>query len=357
MIGSTPVKAATFVTTNLVPGQDVAVVGLGPDFKMLSQSSEVANVAAASFPQSRTLRFRETNLDVATLVNGPGDFDGTIVDASGRVLGMWASFAYQTGRDLTQVNMGIQADVIVDMIEHLRSIRKLRSIEVEWQQMPLATARKVNLPESWVRSTRRTTRERREVLTVATMVASSPAAEFFRSGDILLDIDGQLANTFREVEEAAQKTVLDVTVFRNGEELKGKVDTVALDGLGIDRVVSWGGALYRRRTASSRCSAASARAASTSVLQFRLPCEPQRPIRRKAHRRARRRADAEPRGIHRRDQRARGPRVRAAQYDELERRARGHHDEARSGILAELRAAPRRLRVEAARPELICAGA
>jgi pro-apoptotic serine protease NMA111 len=245
VIGRTPVKAATFVTTSLVPGQDVAVVGLGPDFKLLSQSSEVANVAAASFPPSRTLRFRETNLDVATLVNGPGDFDGTIVDASGRVLGMWASFAYQTGRDLTQVNMGIQSDVIVDMIEHLHSIRKLRSIEVEWQQMPLATARKVNLPETWVRKYEAHNPERREVLTVATMVASSPAAEFFRSGDILLDIDGQLANTFREVEEAAQKTVLDVTVFRNGEELKGQVDTVALDGLGIDRVVSWGGALVQ----------------------------------------------------------------------------------------------------------------
>jgi S1-C subfamily serine protease len=245
VIGSTPVKAATFVTSNLVPGQDVAVVGLGPDFKLLSQSSEVANVAAASFPQSRTLRFRETNLDVATLVNGPSDFDGTIVDAAGRVLGMWASFAYQTGRDLTQVNMGIQSDVIVDMIEHLRSFRKLRSLEVEWQQMPLATARKVNLPENWVQRYEAHNPERREVLTVATMVATSPAGEFFRSGDILLDIDGQLANTFREVEEAAQETVVNVTVFRNGEEVTGSVDTVALDGLGIDRVVSWGGALVQ----------------------------------------------------------------------------------------------------------------
>jgi len=245
LIGSTPVKAATFVTKNLVAGQNIAVVGLGPDFKMLSQSSAVASLAAASFPLSRTLRFRETNLDVATLVNGPTDFDGTIVDAAGRVLGMWASFAYQTGRDLTQVNMGIQSDVIVDMIEHLRSVQKLRSIEVEWQQMPLATARKVDLPESWVQKYEAHNPDRREVLTVATMVARSPAAEFFKSGDVLLGIDGALANTFREVETAAQKPTVEVTVFRNGEEVTGKVDTVALDGLGIDRVVSWGGALVQ----------------------------------------------------------------------------------------------------------------
>jgi S1-C subfamily serine protease len=245
LLGSTAVKSATFVTKSLVPGQNVEVVGLGSDFKLMSQSSEVANVAAAGFPMSRTLRFRDTNLDVVTLVNGPTDFDGTIVDLQGRVLGMWASFAYQTGRDLTQVNMGIQSDLIVDMIDSLRSGQSLRSIEVEWQQMPLATARKVNLPEEWVRRYESHNPERREVLSIVTTVAGSPAASFLRSGDILLSIDGELANTFREVERAAQQPIVEVTVFRNGQEFRGKVETVALDGLGIERVVSWGGALLQ----------------------------------------------------------------------------------------------------------------
>ena len=114
----------------LLPGDDVAVVGLGSDFRMLSQSSEVANVSAAAFPLSRTLRFRDTNLDVVTLVNGPSEFDGTLVDLQGRVLGMWASFAYQSGRDLTQVNLGIQSDVILDMMDKLRAGEPLRSLEV-----------------------------------------------------------------------------------------------------------------------------------------------------------------------------------------------------------------------------------
>jgi S1-C subfamily serine protease len=245
LLGNTPVKSATFVTKPIVAGQDVAVVGLGSDFRLLSQSSEVANVSAAAFPMSRTLRFRDTNLDVVTLVNGPDDFDGTIVDFQGRVLGMWASFAYQTGRDLTQVNVGIQADVIVDMLDKLRADERLRSIEVEWAQMPLATARKASLPEEWVQRFEGHNPAKREVLTVATLVATSPAAAFFRSGDILLSIDGALANTFREVERAAQRPTVEVKVFRNGEEVTGTVETVALDGLGIDRVVSWAGALLQ----------------------------------------------------------------------------------------------------------------
>jgi S1-C subfamily serine protease len=245
LIGNTPVRSAAFLQKPIMPGDDVAVVGLGPDFKMMSQSSEVANVSAAAFPLSRTLRFRDTNLDVVTLVNGPSDFDGTIVDLQGRVLGMWASFAYQTGRDLTQINLGIQSDVIVDMIEKLRAGEALRSLEVEWAQMPLATARKVSLPEEWVERYEAHNPAKREVLTVATTVADSPAADFFRAGDILLSIDGALANTFRQAERAAQKPTVEVTVFRNGQEITGRVETVALDGLGIERVVSWAGALIQ----------------------------------------------------------------------------------------------------------------
>jgi S1-C subfamily serine protease len=245
LIGNTPVKSAVFFPQELAPGQDVAVVGLGPDFKLISQSSKVATVAAASFPLSRTLRFRDTNLEGITLVNGPTDFDGTLVDAQGRVLGMWASFAYQSGRDLTQVNMGIQADLLVDMIEHLRAEELLRSIEVEWQLMPLATARKLNLPEDWVRRYEAHNPDRREVLAVTSTVAGSPAAAFFRTGDILLSVDGNVVNTFREAERATQNPTVEIEVFRDGLELTAIVATVALDGLGIDRVVAWGGALLQ----------------------------------------------------------------------------------------------------------------
>ena len=93
-----------------------------------------------------------------TLVNGPMDFDGTLVDVQGRVLGMWASFAYQTGRDLTQVNMGIPADVVVDMIENLRAREPLRSIEVEWQRCRSRPRARWICRRSGCGATRRTTR-------------------------------------------------------------------------------------------------------------------------------------------------------------------------------------------------------
>jgi S1-C subfamily serine protease len=246
LLGDTPVRAADFLTRKVSDGEDIAVVGLAPNNEVMSQSSQVASVSEAVLPESSTLRFRDSNLDAINLVNGPSDFNGAIVDLQGRVLGLWASFAYQNGRDLTQVNMGIGADLVVDMIEHRKADEPLRSIEVEWQPMPLATARKLSLPEAWVRKYEEHSPDRRQLLSVSSTVAGTPAEAFFRSGDILLGIDGVPANTFREVERATQKPAVDVTMFRDGEEISRRVETVALDGIGIDRVVLWAGALLQK---------------------------------------------------------------------------------------------------------------
>ena len=245
LIGSTPTRSAVFTTDQVLPGDELAVVGLKADHKLTSQSSEVAALEVANFPLSRTLRFRESNMEGVTLVNGPDDFDGVVVDRQGRVAALWATFAYQTGRELTQINMGIPAELIVDMVENLQDDRPLRSLEIEWRYMPLATARKFDLPESWVESYESHNEQRRQVLAVASAVAGSPAAEFFRAGDILLSIDGQPLNTFREVELATQLPEIEVTVFRDGRELTELVGTVELSGEGIQRVVLWAGALVQ----------------------------------------------------------------------------------------------------------------
>ncbi len=229
----------------MLPGDALAVVGLKADHKLSSQSSEVAALEVANFPLSRTLRFRESNLEGITLVNGPDDFDGVVVDQQGRVAALWATFAYQTGRDLTQVNMGIPAELIVDMVTRLRDDLPLRSLEIEWRHMPLAAARKLDLPESWVERYESHNQQRRQVLAVASVVAGSPAADFFRTGDILLGLDGEPMNTFREVELATQRPDVEVTVFRDGREVTERVATVELSGEGLQRVVLWAGALVQ----------------------------------------------------------------------------------------------------------------
>ena len=92
------------------------VVGQRSDSKIMSQRTEVASVDPVAFPLSRTLRFRDSNLEAINLVNAPGDFDGVLANDKGEVLALWSSFAFETQRELEQVNRGIPADLVTEMI-------------------------------------------------------------------------------------------------------------------------------------------------------------------------------------------------------------------------------------------------
>jgi len=81
---------------------------------------------------------------------------------------------------------------------------------------------------------------------VKRLVAGSPAARLLNNGDILLSIDGQVVNTFRDVERATQKGSVELAVWRRDSVRELEVATVALDGTGIDRAVMWAGALLQK---------------------------------------------------------------------------------------------------------------
>jgi len=245
LLGTTPVRAATFNSREVHTGETVTAIGLSADTKIQSQSAVVASVEPVSFPLSRTLRFRDSNLETVNLVNGPSGFDGVLVDKSGSVLATWSSFAFDSGRDVTQDNRGIPASLILEMLPLARDGLPLHSLEAEFAPTSLASARKLGLPEEWVHRLESHSPERRQALSIARIVAGSPAESVLRSGDIVLAIDGRIVNRFREVEEAAQKPQVKVTLLRDGEEQTLNVATAALYGRDLDRIVVWAGAVLQ----------------------------------------------------------------------------------------------------------------
>ena len=242
LIGATPVRAARFAARELASGEPVWVVGLRADQRLASLETGVAAVEAAQFPLSRTLAFRESNLEVVSLINGPTDFDGVITDKSGDVRALWSSFAFDNGRELQQENLGIPADVVSEMDDVVRSGKALRSLEAELQVVPLSAARKFGLDEGWIKRLEAHSLGRRQVLGIGRLVAGTPASKVLQTGDLILAINGTLVNRFREAERAAQAPSLKVTVWRNGAELTLDVDTAVLGGSDIDRIVLWAGA-------------------------------------------------------------------------------------------------------------------
>ncbi len=245
LIGTTPAKSAVLKPTEVHPGEQVWAVGMRGDGKVQSRVSTVASVDPVTFPLSRTLQFRDSNLETIALVAGPGDYDGVLANKNGEVLATWASFAYEAGREMAQENRGIPAELIAEMLTVVRDGRVLRALEAELLPIPLASARRLELSDAWVAKFEAHSPERRQVLSISRLVGGSPAGTLLRSGDLILDIEGAVVNRFREVERAVQKPTVRVTVWRDGKELSLDVPTVELPGRDLDRLLVWSGAVLQ----------------------------------------------------------------------------------------------------------------
>ncbi len=244
-IGATPVKQATFNTAPLEPGDDVWVVGIKADHQLVHQKSTVSSVDPLLLPLSRTLRFRDSNIEGVSLVNAPSDVDGVLVDKKGRVAATWSSFVLQSGGDAAQFNRGVGSEVVRQFVETVREGRPFYSLEAEFVYSPLFAARKMGVDEAWVSRLEKNNPVRRRALSISRLVAGSPASKLLKNGDMVLAIDGSVVTSFRELEVAVQKPEVVVTIWRNDQVRDIAVQTAALDGLGIDRAISWAGALLQ----------------------------------------------------------------------------------------------------------------
>ncbi|MGP8032684.1 MAG: trypsin-like peptidase domain-containing protein [Steroidobacteraceae bacterium] len=243
LIGSTPVRSAKLTPREVSAGEPLWVVGLGADSQVHSRATEVASIEPLELPLSRTMRFRDSNLETVQLVNPPLDFDGVLADKDGNVLGTWSSFAYENGRELTQDTRGVPIDVVADMVDRVRTGRPLHSLEAELSVQPLASARELGLSDSWTQRLAQHTPTRRQALTVVRLVAGSAAAHTLQQGDLLLAIDGKIVTRFREVEQAAaDRELVHATVWRGQEEQTLEVPTAELSGSDVERLVQWAGA-------------------------------------------------------------------------------------------------------------------
>jgi len=244
-IGDTPVKSATFNTRKLRAGEDVWVVGLKSDHQLVHQKTTVSSVDPMILPLSRTLRFRDTNLEGIGLVNAPRDVDGVLIDKRGRVTAIWSSFAFQTGGESGQFNRGIGSDLVTELLDIVRSGKPLYSLETEMNYSPLFAARKLGLDEAWAARLEERNPKGRRALTVNRIVAGSNAAATLRNGDMILAVNGEVVTTFRELERAVQHASVNVTIWRDGAAEELEIETVPLSGDGIGRAVLWAGALLQ----------------------------------------------------------------------------------------------------------------
>ncbi len=248
LIGDTPVKSAEFVNQPLKQGDRVWQVGLKGNHQLTIQSTTISSVDAAVFPLPSVPWFRDTNIEVAAVTNSVNTVGAVLANEEGKIVAFWANFAFQAGKKVSSVMRGIPAELVMELADVVRDpqVSSMRSLEVELYLLPLSEARKRGLPNDWAIMLEAHNPTRREVLLITRLVTDSPAADLLTEGDLLLALNGTPVTNFRDVEKAVIGVeAVDATILRRGKELTLKVPTVALGGLGTDRVIGWAGALLQ----------------------------------------------------------------------------------------------------------------
>lgn len=251
LLGKTPVKSVVFAPRLSRPGDAVKVVGYQADGTLTSQDTRVSTIDPVLFPLSRTMRFRDSNLEALSLVNPPDNVTGVVLDKQGLVTALWTAFAYDDTSRTQEVQRGIAADVVQEMVQHVEVGTDLHTLDTEFYPMPLSQARNLGLPDDWTQKLGAVDPERREVLTVVRTTAGSPADKLLKTGDLLLAMDGKPVAGFRAVEKASQQPQAALTILRDRKVMDLKVGTVALGSDGTQRFIVWAGALLAKPTHSA----------------------------------------------------------------------------------------------------------
>ncbi|GAV73129.1 PDZ_1 domain-containing protein/PDZ_2 domain-containing protein/Trypsin_2 domain-containing protein [Cephalotus follicularis] len=284
-VGASAVRAADLLPGgfNFTPetepalrrGDSVYLVGLSRSLQATSRKSIVTNPCAAlNISSADCPRYRATNMEVIELDTDFGStFSGVLTDELGKVQAIWGSFSTQlrfgcsTSED-HQFVRGLPVYTISQVLDKIisgvngppllingvkRPMPLVRILEVELYPTLLSKARSFGLSDDWVQALVKKDPIRRQVLCVKGCLAGSKAENLLEQGDMVLAINKEPVTCFRDVENACQALdkdggndgKLNLTIFRQGQEIDLLVGTDVRDGNGTTRVINWCGCIVQ----------------------------------------------------------------------------------------------------------------
>ncbi|MFK7897976.1 MAG: trypsin-like peptidase domain-containing protein [Myxococcota bacterium] len=247
LIGETPVREATIVESEVSVGDDVWMVGLTSTERVVSRRTRIARREPMHMPVTHPPRFREMNLEVATLEDAAQTVGGVLADRLGRVTAFWASFSTGSGASAEGFFGAMSGHHLLRMIEPLRAGEEVawHSLGIELDPLTLADGRDRGLSDKQARRLERHDPEGRRVLSVLRRTVGMPGEQLFREGDLILSIDGDPVTRPLDLQRVTFGGRFVVEVLRDGEARKIEVEPVAMSGEGTTRAVLWSGALLQ----------------------------------------------------------------------------------------------------------------
>lgn len=247
LIGDTPVREATIRDVDLEAGDDVWLVGLTGTERVVSRRTRISRREPVSLTLTHPPRFREANLEVASIEDAAQTVGGVLVDGWGRVLSFWASFSMGSGSSSDAFFAAIPGFHIQRMIEPLRRDEPVawHSLGLEFEPLTLAAARDRGLTDEQARRLEEHDPRTQRVLSVVRRAVGLPGFELFREGDLILSIDGDPVSRIRDLYRVTKGGRFALEVLRDGAVRSIEVEPARMSGEGTTRAVLWAGALIQ----------------------------------------------------------------------------------------------------------------
>ena len=247
LIGDTPVREARIREVDLDVGDDVWLVGLTSTERVVSRRTRIARREPVRLPITHPPRFREANLEIASVEDPAQTVGGVLTDRFGAVLAFWASFSTGSGSSQDGFFGGIAGHHLLRVIEPLAEGKEVgwHSLGVELEPLTLASARDRGLSEQQAFRLEKHDPKGRRILSVVRRAMGTPGERLFREGDLILSIDGDPVSRSRDLDRATYGGRFEIDILREGREKKIDAVPDPMSGEGTTRAVLWGGALLQ----------------------------------------------------------------------------------------------------------------
>ncbi|KAG0048884.1 serine protease [Gryganskiella cystojenkinii] len=249
LLADTPVKAATFSDKPLTQGDECYLVGVGTDQSPVIKKTTVSNVGNIGTRECSPPRWRAMNVEGIKVDDPVGTQGGVLCDNDGNIQALWVNYSSQDekGNDITFMS-GLDVSCVKTVTEPFMrgEYPKLRTLDVEFWTMRIAAARSLGLTDAWVQRIESDSSSKHQLLYVLSLLdTSTPCSQMLKVGDIVLELEGQVATSMKDLDRARAVDQVNLTVLREGAEVKLVVPTVPMLGTDTNRILAWAGALIQ----------------------------------------------------------------------------------------------------------------
>jgi len=245
LLGSTEVLSAKLSDRKPEYGDLIHAAGTNYNYKTLIQSRKVSSYSPLQIISPRNASFQDANLMVISTDSSYKATSGVFINDSAEVVAMILGYNVR-GNNGKKKHWAVPTQHIKDLLVLNNSGNNtLQSLEIEWILTSFVAARRLGIPEEWLDKYAEMNSDNHQILTINNTWKGSPAEEKLLSGDLLLAVDDQIVTNFRDIEIAAQKPSVKLTIARDKEVMDIEVETVTLSGKGTDRVLVWAGAFLQ----------------------------------------------------------------------------------------------------------------